>query len=133
LKRENRLSAAFITSLVGGVLIFMGGLAIMLIGSYIEQYGLGGPVPQGVVFGPGMSMLAFGFSTMGLFGMMFGGVVIIAAVMLRRDPHRHATWGSLIILFSLFSIFGSAMGLGVGLILGLAGGILALTLTPSAP
>jgi hypothetical protein len=58
LKRENGLIAAFITSLIGGVLIF-----------------LGGPVQQGIVFGPGMSMLEFGFGMMGLFGMMLGGVV----------------------------------------------------------
>lgn len=104
-----------------------------LIGSYIEQYGLGGPVQEGVFLGPGMSLLEFGFGMMGLFGMFFGGVVIIAAVMLRRNPRRHATWGSLIVLFSLFSIFGSAMGLGLGLILDLVGGVLALSWTPSEP
>ena len=52
--------------------------------------------------------------------------------MLNNKPDQHSTWGILIIVFSVLSIFGSAMGgFGIGLILGLIGGILALTWKPT--
>jgi multisubunit Na+/H+ antiporter MnhG subunit len=47
--------------------------------------------------------------------------------MLNSKPQEHTTWGILIIVFAVLSIFGSAMGgFGVGLILGIIGGILAM-------
>jgi Family of unknown function (DUF6114) len=51
--------------------------------------------------------------------------------MLNSKPEEHSTWGTLILIFSVLSIFGGAMGgFGVGLILGLIGGVLALTWKP---
>jgi len=67
----------------------------------------------------------------GLAGLVFGIVVIVSSVMLYNKPIDHSKWGSLILIFSVLSIFGSAMaGFGVGLILGLIGGILAITWKP---
>jgi hypothetical protein len=52
--------------------------------------------------------------------------------MLYNNPVDHTKWGMVIIIFSVLSIFSSAMaGFGIGLILGLIGGILALTWKPS--
>jgi hypothetical protein len=51
--------------------------------------------------------------------------------MLLRAPKKHSTWGSLIILFSFFSIYGATVGgFGVGLALGLIGGVLAIAWKP---
>jgi uncharacterized membrane protein YjjB (DUF3815 family) len=48
--------------------------------------------------------------------------------MLNKKPEEHNTWGTLIIVFSVLSVFGGAMGgFAAGLILGLIGGILAIT------
>jgi len=57
--------------------------------------------------------------------------VIISAVMLIQRPQEHSTWGILIVIFSVLSIFGAMGGLDVGLILGLIGGVLALTWHPT--
>ena len=88
---------------------------------------------------PGFGMMGgygYGFGgLLGLAGIVFGIVVIVSSVMLYNKPSEHSKWGLLILIFSVLSIFGSAMaGLGVGLILGVIGGIFALTWkTPTTP
>jgi hypothetical protein len=78
--------------------------------------------------------MGWGFGLMGGLGVVFGVIVIVSAIMLNNKPQEHVTWGSLIVLFSVLSIFGSAMGgFGVGLALGLVGGILAITWKPTEP
>jgi len=100
---------------------------MVMIGFYVGQYGFGMMTRYGRTLGTGLGMLGFGFGAMGILGLVFGLVVIVSAIMLNRKPAEHTTWGSLIIFFSVLSIFGSAMGFGIGLILGLIGGILAIT------
>ena len=73
----------------------------------------------------GMMGLAFGLVTL-----VFGAIVIISAMMLNKKPEEHNTWGTLIIVFSVLSIFGGMGGFGAGLILGLVGGILAIAWKP---
>lgn len=81
-------------------------------------------------YGYGM-MGGFGFGMFGILGLIFGVIVIISAFMLNSKPHEHSTWGTLIVIFSVLSIFGSTMGgFGVGLILGIIGGILGITWKP---
>ena len=131
-------STAFVLSLIGGIFIFLGGGAIAMLGSWMGNYGygmMGGYRGWGGMMGygiPGYGMMGWlGFGLFGIFGIIFGTIVIISAVMLNGKPQEHSTWGTLIIIFSLLSIFGGAMGgLGVGLVLGLVGGILAVTWKP---
>ena len=75
-----------------------------------------------------------GFGTFGVLGLIFGAIVIVSALMLNRKPEQHSTWGVLIVLFSVLSMLGGAMGgFGLGLVLGLIGGILAITWKPTQP
>jgi hypothetical protein len=70
---------------------------------------------------------------LGIFGIVLGVGVIASALMLHNHPTDHSKWGILILVLSILSIFGNAMGgLGVGLILGVIGGMLALTWKPPA-
>ena len=81
-------------------------------------------------YGPGFGMMrGYGYGGMfGIAGVLFGVIVIVASLMLYNNPVEHAKWGTLIVVFSVLSIFGSAMaGFGVGLVLGLIGGILGVT------
>ena len=81
--------------------------------------------------GSGVGLFEFGVGLMGVVGVLAGTIVILAAVMLVKRPKKRSTWGSLIILFSFFSIYGAAIGgFGIGLVLGLIGGILAVTWKP---
>lgn len=84
------------------------------------------------MMGPGFGMMGLAFGALGFLGLIFGAIVIISAIMLNSKPEQHSTWGTVIIIFSVLSIFGSAMGgFGLGLVLGLIGGILAITWKPT--
>ncbi|MFQ5712208.1 MAG: DUF6114 domain-containing protein [Candidatus Geothermarchaeales archaeon] len=60
-------------------------------------------------------------------------IVIYAAMMLNSKPAQHVTWGTLILIFSVLSVLGSWAGFGLGLILGIVGGALAIGWRPAAP
>ena len=129
-----RPTAAFVLSLVGGVFILLGGGMMSMIGSFMGPFGFGSMM-RGYGFGmmgPGFGMMGLAFGIMGALGLIFGAIVIISAFMLNKKPQEHSTWGAVIVIFSVLSIFGSAMGgFGIGLILGLIGGILAITWKPT--
>ncbi len=132
---EEKPTAAFILSLVGGIFILLGGGMMSMLGSYMGQYGwgmMGGYGGWGGMMGPGFGMMGLAFGALGFLGLIFGAIVIISAIMLNSKPEQHSTWGTVIIIFSVLSIFGSAMGgFGLGLVLGLIGGILAITWKPT--
>ncbi len=132
---EEKPTAAFILSLVAGVFILLGGGMMTMIGSWLGNYGygmMGRYVGSDGMMGTGYGMMGFALGAMGILGLIFGAIVIISALMLNSKPEQHSTWGSVIVLFSVLSIFGSAMGgFGVGLVLGLIGGVLAITWKPS--
>lgn len=62
----------------------------------------------------------------GLFGLISGGVVLFSGAMLGKDPSQRTLWGTLILIFSILSFFGTG-GFVVGAILGIVGGAMALT------
>ena len=81
-----------------------------------------------------MRGLGGGFGFLGILGLIFGIIVIISAVMLYNRSGEHTTWGALILVFSVLSVFGSMMGgFGIGVILGVIGGILAILWKPAPP
>jgi hypothetical protein len=85
-------------------------------------------------YGYGMMRgLGWGFGLMGVLGLVFGIIVIVSAVMLYNRSTEHTTWGVLILIFSALSVFGSMMGgFGVGVILGVIGGALAILWKPTS-
>lgn len=132
-------AAAFVLSLIGGIFILLGGGVRSMMRSYgygmMNGYwgygGMMGGYRWG--YGPGFGMMTgYGYGGIfGLLGVLFGIAVIAGALMLYHHPADHTKWGLVILIFSVVSIFGSAMGgFGVGLTLGLIGGILALTWKP---
>jgi hypothetical protein len=68
----------------------------------------------------------------GVVGLALGVLMIVGAIMLHNRPQRHATWGTVIVILSVVSFFARATGgFGVGLVLGLIGGVLAITWKPT--
>ncbi len=137
-------TAAFILSLLSGIFILIGGGMMTMMG-WGGFCGITGCRSYGGMMGPGFGMMgpgfgmmgngyAWGFSGMfGIAGIFFGVVVIIGSLMLFNNPAQHSVWGSVILIFSVLSILGSAIGgFGIGLILGLIGGALALMWKPPA-
>jgi hypothetical protein len=125
-------SVAFILSLIAGVFILLGGVMMTLMG-WSNFCGITGCRNYGGMMGPGFGMVgngyAYGYSgRLGIAGIFFGVAVIFSAMMLYNNPPQHSKWGLIILIFSALSILGSTMGgFGIGLILGLIGGVLALT------
>jgi hypothetical protein len=137
---EERPTTASVLSLISGVLIILGGgmmslFSYWLWGGYPGGYGGWGygMMGPGMMGYPGYGMMGWtGFGFFGILGVIFGAIIIISAIMLNRSPREHATWGTLIVIFSVISIFGGAMGgFGIGLVLGLIGGVLAITWKPT--
>jgi hypothetical protein len=106
---EERPYAAFVLSLVGGVLILVGGL--------LGLTWLGWPMWGWM---PG---LLLAFSAVGL---VSGAAIVTAAYMLYNKPSQAQTWGTIVLVFAVVSLL-SAGGFIIGALLGIVGGLLALT------
>ena len=121
--------AAFILSLIGAALIILNALVIAffttLVGIALGVFGraLG-------VFLPGLGGLVF---LAGIVGLVIGIIVLAGALMINsEDKSRVKTGSTIVLVFSIMSFF-TGGGFIIGLILCLAGSILGLTWSPSAP
>jgi uncharacterized membrane protein YhaH (DUF805 family) len=114
LEMTRRPTIAFIFSLVAGIIIAIVGFIVMVAGTILTiSIGGAGGVP-------------------GLYGLVCGVIVIFGGLMLYSRPRRNVVWSSVIIVFSLLSLYGALGGLYIGLILGIIGGILGIRWKPSA-
>jgi hypothetical protein len=124
---------SYVLSLIGGAIILVTGIV------GLAWFGAGGPEWGGL--GGWMSGMMQGthnfigggefglFSVISILGIVAGALVIIGAVMLRVRPLDHLTWGALILVFSVVSIADMG-GYGIGAVLGIAGGALAVSYRP---
>jgi hypothetical protein len=65
-------------------------------------------------------------TSVGVFGLISGIIVLVSGVMLRTNSSQRTLWGTLILVFSVLSFLGTG-GFVIGAILGIIGGIMALT------
>jgi hypothetical protein len=87
---------------------------------------------MGVGMMPGMAFFGALAAIFGILGVVFGILVIVGAVMINSgEPSRVRTGGILALIFSIISLLAGG-GFFIGFILGLVGGILALTWKPAA-
>ncbi|MGC8619224.1 MAG: zinc ribbon domain-containing protein [Thermoplasmata archaeon] len=109
---EQYPGTAYILSLIGGIFVLLGGIIVMVVGAIFTVYllGIGG--------------------LYGVLGIIWGIIILIGASRLKSRPMEHNTWGIIILVFSILSWFGGMGGLFIGFLLGLIGGILALTWHP---
>lgn len=114
-------STAYIVSLIAGILIGLYGLVIMIEAAILSS------TLESIV--PGATAIVIGF---GAIGLILGIIIAVLAMRLKSNPATVKTSGVLILVLSLISIIGGG-GYFIGLILGLVGGILALTWKAPAP
>jgi hypothetical protein len=124
-------TTASIISLIGGIVITLGGLLFVAVSTFVLpniNYGnlvLPQNLPASAI--PG---LVSGFVGMiGIFGLVSGAVVLVSSVMLLTGKGQPRTWSVLILVFSILSLFGLG-GFLVGAVLGIVGGALALRWKP---
>jgi hypothetical protein len=133
---NQRPQIAFILSLIGGILIFLGG-GVSSMWFMFGGFGIGGMMGgfSGMMGGfqgmMGSLGIPFGFiSGLFLIGLVSGVLVMIGALMLNTRPTEHTAWGIIILVFSAISILGMG-GFLVGAILGIIGGTLAISWKPT--
>ena len=122
---QNQPTAAYWLSLIGGIIGLLAGLAMlalgaisyMAIGEYLNYYGEYGY--SGYDLGLGWAYTVY--FGLGIWSFITSILIIVFARKLKANPLQHKKWGLLIIVFSI---------IGVGGLLGLIGGILAIVYNP---
>ena len=123
-------------SLIGGILITIGSVVGMglsaigrpffwgsvgMMGSYSYPYMMGGYYSGS----NGYYGVMYGLESIGI---ITGILVIVFAILMKSKPAGRKNYGALILAFSLVSLVGMG-GFFIGAIIGLVGGVLALTKT----
>jgi hypothetical protein len=108
--------AATIVSLIGGILILIGGLAVAALGGDLGA--AGDYAASGLLSG------------LGLLGALFGFIIILLAIGMYLHPESTVGYGIAILILSVLSL-SSGGGLILGTILGVIGGILGIVFHPS--
>jgi hypothetical protein len=114
---QDKPTAAYVLSLIGGILGLIVGFILIIIAAMIANAS-GGISYYGPIF-----PAAFG-GVIGAWSLITGIIVIISAAKLNSNPWEHTKWGVIILVFSV---------IGLGTLLGLIGGILALVYEPQSP
>ncbi len=122
--------AAFVLSLIAGLLVLGGSGMVMGLSSGVPYYG-GMMGYYGMMGGYYSMMRGFGvadtwFYGLAALGIVSGIVILVGAIMIYNQPEKAPTWGAVTLAFSVVSLFGMG-GFFFGAILGIVGGILALS------
>jgi hypothetical protein len=96
--------------LIGGILVLLGGLIWAAVGTLIAFF-----------FVAGLGFLLWAF-------LIFGIIIIIGAVMINSNPSSPHSWGVVILILGVLSLFGVVTALGG--ILAIIGGTFVLTWKP---
>lgn len=129
-RQQGKADVAFGLSLAGGVLVSLGSIFAfdwsLVNANYF--YGFMGSTMEHSYYFHGMGPGAYGgiFSTFAIIGAISGVLIVMFAVLLRIKPVDRRTYGALILVCSILSFAGMG-GFIVGAILGIVGGVLALT------
>ncbi|MDI6798755.1 MAG: hypothetical protein QMD12_02045 [Candidatus Aenigmarchaeota archaeon] len=99
---------AYVLSLVGGIFTVIGGIVVLLLGASLMFIPVFGAIGMGV----------------GIWGLVCGILIIVGGVMINKGSAK--TGGIVALIFSILGLV-TLQGFVVGPILGLVGGILALT------
>ena len=108
-------TAAYVLSLIGGILIILGAMGILAVGGSI-----------GTPFG----LPDYSYLVCGILGILLGIVTIVGAAIAFQRPNTGIVWGSLIIVFSILSWVVALGGMILGSILAFVGGLLFLAVKP---
>ena len=120
---------AFILSLVGGMLIFVGA-AVSIVWFSVGTSPFGDGAFWGMMGSYHGMMGSYGFNNdyllgFSVLGLVCGAIVVIGSFMLNLRPLDHVSWGVIVLVFSAVS-FVSMGGWFVGAVLGAAGGALGI-------
>jgi MFS family permease len=107
---QDKPTAAYVLSLIGGILGLIVGFILIAIAASMSTYYY-------------TRIVAPIYGAIGGWCLITSVIVIISAAKLNSNPWEHTKWGVIILVFSI---------IGLGTLLGLIGGILALVYKPQA-
>ena len=122
---------AYAISLLAGTLTFIGGLAKASTSGIIKYTASGATFNNFV--GNSVRSTNFGLAVSSakisaVILILSGILVLIGAVVMSFRSHQYAAWGTIILVFSVVGLFAGGNFLtGVGSVLGIIGGLLAIT------
>ncbi len=126
---EETPTAAFILSLIGGIIILLSGIAVAAFGS-VFMYNMADGYYPGMMYGfRGLGYFSLLMLAVGIIGVILGIIIVVGAYFLHTRPAEHGTWGIVILVLSVISFIGGG-GFLIGAILGIIGGILAIVWKP---
>jgi len=114
---SERPIAAFVLSLIGGILYLIAGIILALIGAFIGfLFSVFGAIGPGILI-----------STLLALGLISGIIIIVGSVILFSNKRQNVVAGSILVLvFAIIGGFGTLFGFGIGFILCLIGAIIGL-------
>ena len=122
---------AYAISLLAGILIFIGGLAKASTSGIIKYTASGATFNNFV--GNSVRSTNFGLAVSSakisaVILILSGILVLVSAVVMSFRSHQYAAWGTIILVLSVIGLFAGGNFLtGVGSVLGIIGGLLAIT------
>ena len=123
------LTTAFVISLIGSIIIILSGLIILAGGRELFLYGALGSYYYPWLLGGFPWTTGFTAFEIGTTGIVCGALILLGALMLKIKPASHVTWGVAILVGSAISPLEGG-GFIIGAILGIIGGILAISWKP---
>lgn len=128
-RSERGISPSSILSMIGGALMVAGGVTTLSMFGIWTPAGM--PGWGGGMMGGGFGMMSGGFmwaavGTMSAVSIGAGAVSIVGGYAIYKKPESAGVWGIGILVASIAGLFGMG-GFVIGPILGIIGGILALT------
>jgi len=118
--KVKKATAGFIVSLIGGIIDALVAVIMIAAASWMAEFGESIGYP-----GFGAELAAAALATWGAIGLILAILVIIGAVLIYM-PGKEVIGGILVLVFSIISLFFTAGGLFIGLILGIIGGALGI-------
>lgn len=112
-------TAAFVLSLIGGIFTVLWGGLLLAIANLVGSVGV--VSVSGAIALVAVSQLVFGI------------LMVILGTLLYIQPEHHVAYGVVILVISIISLVVGLGGLIIGFILGLIGGILGIVWRPTAP
>ncbi len=125
---------AYVISLIAGALILIGGLVRAASTGVLptKAYGTGFRIVSTTFRAANLSFTNTFLQFSAMVGIITGIIVLVGAVMLSSQSRQNAAWGTVILIFSAFSLIGGG-GFFIGSILGILGGIIAITWRTTPP
>ena len=122
---------AYAISLLAGILTFIGGLAKASTSGIIKYTASGAAFNN--LIGNSVRSSNFGLAVASarisaVLLILSGVLVLVSAVVMSFRSHQYPAWGTIIVIFSVVGLFaGGNFITGIGSVLGIIGGLLAIT------